>query len=473
MPLPLGLPPADQAIVDRIAAAGHEQCFDWWEDLDDADRRALLDQLAAIDLDLVVRLAALADTAEADAPHQLAPARVVRLPHTGAELAAHTRARIQGDAALAAGEVALLLVAGGQGTRLGWDGPKGTFPITPVEGKSLFQWHAEKIQALRRRYGRSVPWYIMTSEATDAVTRKYFEDCGYFDLPREDVVFFQQGMLPALDRRGKLILDGRGHVHESPNGHGGTLLALRDSGALEDMRRRGIVDIFYFQVDNALTVMGDPRFIGHHRVAQADMSAKVVAKASWDERVGVLGTIDARLGVIEYSELSEAQAQETEADGQLRFWAGNEAVHVFRVDFVERITAGGLQLPFHVADKSVPCLDIDGQPHTPTTKNGRKFETFIFDALALAEHTAILEVRREEDFAPVKNAEGEDSPATAQQMLCNLFGEWLEACGVSVPLGDHGQVNGRVEISPLTADRADDLLDVLPPDTTFHDGLSL
>lgn len=473
MTLPTGLAAADHGLAERVAAAGHAHCFHWWADLADPARRALLDQLATVDFDLAALLYAQATASDDHGHRRLGPADVIRLRHSDADRAADASARELGEAALAAGEVAVLLVAGGQGTRLGWEGPKGTFPITPVERKTFFQWHAEKVEAVRRRYGRPVPWYIMTSDATDAATRAYFTEQHFFGLPEEDCMFFRQGMLPALDRDGKLILDGKGHVHESPNGHGGTLLALRDSGALEDMRRRGIVDIFYFQVDNVLTVMADPRFIGHHRARGAEMSAKVVAKTKWDEKVGVLGTIDGQLGVIEYTELSEAQAKEKDAHKRFVYWAGNEAVHVLRVDFVERITGGELQLPYHIAEKSVPCLDETGQPHTPSAKNGLKFETFIFDALALAERTAILEVRRAEDFAPVKNADGEDSPASAQQMLCDLFGEWLEACGVSVPLGDHGQVNGRIEISPLTADSAAALKAALPPGTTFQDGLSL
>lgn len=471
--VPTGLPAPDQSIVDRVHAAGHGHCFAWWETLASGQQRRLLDQLAAFDFDLITTLRDNYVAAPPPARRDLGPVDVIRLPNGPADEARDAAARDAGHAALAAGEVAVLLVAGGQGTRLGFDGPKGAMPITPVEHKTVFQWHAEKIRALLARYGRPLPWYIMTSAANDETTRSFFDEHAYFSLPPDDVTFFQQGMLPALGRDGRLIMEERWRVHESPNGHGGTLLALHESGALADMRRRGIVDVFYFQVDNVLTVMADPLFLGHHRTHRAEMSAKVVAKRSWDEKVGVLGTIDGRVGVIEYSDLGDADAQSLDAEGRLRYWAGNEAVHVFAVDFVERLTAAGLRLPYHRAEKRVPCLDSNGEPGTPQEKNGVKFETFVFDALGEAARTAIVEVHRERDFAPVKNAAGEDSAATARQMLCNEFGRWLEACGVAVPRDRDGTVRGVLEISPLTADSADALRNALPSGTVFADGLSL
>src|SRR5207245_1363808 len=258
--------------------------------------------------------------------------------------------RQRGEEALRHGEVAALVVAGGQGTRLGFDHPKGMYPIGPVSGKSVFQIHAEKVLALGRRYGKAVPFLVMTSPATDAETRTFFQGHGYFGLSADEVVFFCQGTLPALDQAtGKLLLEAPGRLFVSPNGHGGTLLALAESGLLERLRKRGIRQIFYFQVDNPLARVADPLFLGHHLVAAAEVSSKIVPKEGPTDKMGNLVLVDGRCTMIEYSDLPEDLARQTDNEGCLRIRAGSPAIHIFAVDFLSRVTRGGSRIPFHLA----------------------------------------------------------------------------------------------------------------------------
>ena len=356
--------------------------------------------------------------------------------------------RAFGAELLAAGQVAAVLVAGGQGSRLGVDGPKGCVPVSPLKHKSLFQIHAEKVLALTRRYGAKVPLYIMTSIENDAATRAFFAEHNYFGLAQNDIIFFTQGRLPSLRLDGGFIVGRDGGLFMNPDGHGGTFAALEKSGCLDDMRSRGIEEIFYFQVDNPLVQVADPLFVGLHHRCKAQMSSKVVHKRDCDEKVGVIASLNGRPLVVEYSDLPTELRYACDEAGQMRYWAGSLAIHMLRRDFIEQLTNGGLKLPYHRAVKMIPALDEAGQP---VEVEGVKFETFLFDALPLAERSVTLEVERAAEFAPVKNAEGEDSLATSQKMQSDLHRNWLEAAGVKVAQGV------TVEISPLLALAAADL----------------
>ena len=463
------------ALRARAEQHGQGHVFQWWDELDEAARERLVAQVAAIDFDLLARL--VEDHVTGSGPQaamgSLEPAEPIALPSNGAERAARQRARDIGEEALRSGQVAALVVAGGQGTRLGYDGPKGTFPASPIVGKSLFQLHAEKLLATSRRYGVTIPWYIMTSEANDAATRAYFVEHAYFGLPADDVFFFQQGTMPAVGLDGKILLAARDRIATSPNGHGGTLKALRDTGALDDMRRRDINCVSYFQVDNVLIEFLDPVFIGYHVATGSEFSSKSLPKRDPEEGLGVFCYTDGKMYVVEYSDLPHEQKYATNPDGSLRFSAGSIAIHALDVDFVARVTAEGVSLPYHRAHKKVPCIDAAGIPVAPAEPNGVKFEMFIFDGIAMAANPLVLTVRREEEFAPIKRAEGDDSPATARRAQVNLFGEWLDRAGVSVPRDADGNVKGLIEISPLVALDADELARRLPPGTTFDGELNL
>ncbi len=467
--------PAEQKIIQRVYQAGQGHVFRFWDELTESSRQKLLSQLAKIDFDLLEYFYMHLIKNSNVKSHQLSlePVECITLPKSQEEEQKFARAREVGEQALREGRVAAFLVAGGQGTRLNFPGPKGKFPITPVKNKSLFQLHAEKILALSRKYGKTIPWYIMTSATNHDETVEFFAANHYFGLNSPDVYFFQQAMVPALDENGRLILDAKDHIFTNPNGHGGSLSALKESGALDDMRRRGIDLIFYFQVDNVLVKICDPVFLGFHLTEQAEMSAKVVAKEDPLEKVGVFGRINGRVGVIEYSDLSDEEKVARNPDGSLKYRWGNIAIHVLNVEFVEKENRGGLRLPWHRAYKKIPYLDEQGQLIYPEEPNGYKFETFVFDALGDAERCVILEVKRKEEFSPVKNARGVDSPETARRDMVNLFGSWLEKCGVKVPRDRDQNVIGSIEISPLFALEFEDLQKKIDSNFKFTDPLYL
>ena len=350
-----------------------------------------------------------------------------------------------GEAALRAGQVAVLLVAGGQGTRLGFDKPKGMYPVGPLSGASLFQIHAEKVLALSRRYGTPLQLLVMTSSATHADTVEFFGANHRFGLSEHQLHFFQQGEMPALDlTTGRLLLEAPGRLVSSPNGHGGTLTALASSGLLARLKADGVQHLFYFQVDNAFVNIAAPAFVGAHIAAGADVSSKVVAKVNPAEKVGVLALIHNRCGIIEYSDMPAALNEQRDADGQLSYRAGNPAIHLFSVPFLERVTTGCQRLEYHLARKKVPYFDTSiGADITPTLENALKFELFIFDALPLAERWLAVETQRADEFAPLKNASGNDSPATVHELMFARNHRWLAAAGLST--------GHPVEISPLYA----------------------
>jgi UDP-N-acetylglucosamine/UDP-N-acetylgalactosamine diphosphorylase len=431
-----------------LQAHGQEHVLAGWDRLSDDQRRTLLAQLRGLDFAQLSRLYAERDRAFAvPSPEKIQPVPVMCLD------ADATAARQRGEEALRQGEVAVLLVAGGQGSRLGFDQPKGMFPIGPVTNKTLFQIHAEKVLALRRRHGKPLPFLVMTSPATDGETRAFFAGHRNFGLPADEVAFFCQGTMPALDRAtGRLILEAPGRLFLSPNGHGGTLTALADSGLLERLRRQRIRYIYYFQVDNPLVQVADPVFLGHHVLTRADVSAKIVPKESPTDKLGNLVLVDGRCTMIEYSDLPEALARAADEHGRLRIWAGSPAIHVFDVEFLSRMVGDGVKIPFHVAKKKVPYLDDSGSVVQPVQENALKFELFIFDVLPLAQTCTVVETSRRREFMPLKNAEGPDSPQTVRQAQSDLFADWMRRAGVTLPGGAI-----RLEVSPLFALDAEEL----------------
>ena len=443
----------DASLRARFCEAEQGHVFRFIDELSAEQRQTLHAQLRSIDLAVVERLIETHLAAD-NASHVpvLSPAPVIPLATGRGALAEEAESRKAGEAALTAGRVAVVIVAGGQATRLGYDAPKGTFPIAPVSGKTLFQLHAEKVLALARRYGKAPPLLILVSPDNHAPTRRFFEQNGWFGLQPAEVTFFEQGMLPALDRDGRLLLAERGRIFLSPDGHGGVYRALAKSGALPKLKRRGIDTLFYFQVDNPLVKVADPVFLGHHLRRQSEFSLKVVAKRDAQEKVGAWALVDGKPGIVEYSDLPGELRESRDAHGRLLYGAGSIAIHAFSLAFFERLGTGALELPYHVARKKVPYVDESGDVVTPAEPNGVKFESFVFDGLALAKSVLAMEVRRSEEFAPVKNKEGEDSPETARAAQSALFRGWLAAAGG--PKLPEGAV---VEIGPLLALDAEEL----------------
>jgi UDP-N-acetylglucosamine/UDP-N-acetylgalactosamine diphosphorylase len=427
----------------RLREYGQEHVLAWWDRVAGTDRQGLLEQLRGLDLELLRRLYAQREQGFAlPAAERIQPVPVAMLDPRDREK------RGQGEAALRRGEVAALVVAGGQGSRLGFDHPKGMFPIGPVTKKSLFQIHAEKVLALSRRYGKAVPFLVMTSDATHAETEAFFRAHDNFGLQAEEVTFFQQGTMPALDlATGKLLLEAPGRLFASPNGHGGTLTALADSGLLRRLRERGIRQVFYFQVDNPLVKVADPLFLGHHLQNRAEVSSKIIPKDSPEDKLGNLVLIDGRCSMIEYSDLPRDLARQTDERGRLRISAGSPAIHLFAVDFLERMTANQEAMPFHLARKKVAHLNEQGQFVEPQRENALKFEKFIFDVLPQADRWTVVETSRREEFEPLKNATGPDSPESVKRALGRLAADWLTAAGVTVPRDS----TVALEVSPLFA----------------------
>jgi UDP-N-acetylglucosamine/UDP-N-acetylgalactosamine diphosphorylase len=448
----------DPSLVERLERHGQGHLLRWWNELTEPQRTRLEREVAAIDFDqldrLVRDLVQGSPHASVD-PSRVRPIEVTRLPQTDGERVNRRRALEAGAEALSQGEVGVIVVAGGSGTRLGYDGPKGTFPIGPVSSASLFQIHAEKILALGRRYGKVPPFYVMTSPENHQATVDFFTAHGSFGL--DHVRFFVQGQMPAVDQStGKVLLASRDRVALSPDGHGGTLRALAAPGpgnlpsCLDEMRERGVRSLYYFQVDNPLAQVADPAFLGLHRQAEAEMSFKVVERLSPDEKLGVVVTVDGRPQVIEYSDLPPDLANLREPEGRLSLWAGSIAIHVLERAFIERIVQEH-RLPFHRAIKKVPYVNDRGEDVKPAEPNAVKFEQFVFDALPQARAWSIVETDRASEFEPLKNAVGPDSPATVHQRMSDLFGNWLEQAGATVPRRPDGTIPFGVEISPLYA----------------------
>ncbi|MEE2674263.1 MAG: UDPGP type 1 family protein [Myxococcota bacterium] len=442
------------------ALARHEQShvLAHWDGLDAAGRERLLSQLGRLAPQLSGLIAAyragLPSGSEAPRKPRMEPADVVALPQPGSGTVRAESARKRGEAMLAEGRLGVFLVAGGQGTRLGFPHPKGCFPVGPVSDRSLFEIQAQKIRGLARRAGCVVPWYIMTSDATDAETREAFEENRYFGLDPGNVKIFQQEMVPAFDFEGRLILERPDRVFENPNGHGGSLTALETSGALDDMDGRGIDTLFYYQVDNPLVKIGDPVYLGFHDELGAEISCKVVRKHDPMEKVGVVARIDGRVGVVEYTELADEERHARDDQGQLLFWAGNIAVHLLGTGFVRRLAADAFAfLPFHLSAKKIPFVDSQGRSQVPEAPNGYKLERFVFDALQAADTVCVVETTALEEFSPLKNADGVDSAQSCRRDLIAQYRRWLQAGGIEVAQEveaieiDHSVIDGPGEVA--------------------------
>ncbi|MEX2382874.1 MAG: UDPGP type 1 family protein [Opitutales bacterium] len=448
-----------EELKERFTRAGQEHVFGYWDELEPVEREILLNEAGEIDMDELESLlgAGVEGDQDAASPYsgELEPPPYISLPEQGGNAKAWAHAAKLGEAVLEEGKVAAFTVAGGQGTRLGFNGPKGTFPVTPIKRKSLFQVFAEKILAGQRDWGRSIPWFIMTSHANHEETETFFQNNSFFGLPPQQVFLFRQGRMPAVDFNGKILLEGRGRIAMSPDGHGGSLRALKRSGSLERMEDQGIEVISYFQVDNPLARILDPAFIGFHVEAGSSLSSKMLPKAYAEEKMGVFCRSEGKLRVVEYSDLPPEVAERRNEDGRLVFDAGNMAIHLFSPGFVEKMAggAGGSagKLPFHKARKKIPCLTPSGEFIEPEKPNGIKFEMFVFDALPHADNPIVVETCRVEEFAPVKNAEGNDSPETCRENQLKLFARWFDSVGQSLPVDGNGVPKITVEISPLFA----------------------
>jgi UDP-N-acetylglucosamine/UDP-N-acetylgalactosamine diphosphorylase len=464
-----------QAVYNQLSKHQQEHLLEFYDELRFDEQKRLLEQLEAQDWGM---LEPLIETYVRNEPQTELSPEIMPAPFYPADAGEkyadkYAKAEGEGRRLIAEGKVAAFTVAGGQGTRLGYDGPKGMFTAT-ISGKSLFQVFAEQLRKAQEKYGATIPWYIMTSPMNDAQTRTFFKENNYFGLESRNVMFFPQGTLPSIGLDGKLLLADKGELALNADGHGGSLRALRRSGALGDMKKRGVLYLSYIQVDNPNVKMIDPLFIGLHALDKAEMSAKMLSKSHAKEKVGCFCLQDGKVSVIEYSDMPEQLSELRNDDGSLAFKAGSIAIHIISVPFIDRLTSGSdAQLPYHRAIKAVPYLDENGQLVKPAKPNAVKLERFIFDALPLAKHAIILETDRIEEFAPIKNAEGDDSSESSKRIQTERAARWLENYGVKVPRKADGSVDASIEISPLTATEVEDLatlhlpIEIKPGTTTL------
>jgi len=448
----------------------------FWEDLDPAQRRDLLAHLDGLDWPKIDEWVAnyVKKAPSVAIPAELAP------PEFYAAKPADTRQRDKyakalklGKELISAGKVAAFVVAGGQGTRLGFAGPKGNLPISPVKNKTLFRIFAETIAAVSQEYKTTCPWYVMTSPLNHNDTAEIFQKNGYYGLDSDNVLLFQQGALPNFGFDGRILLAEKGKIATSPDGHGGSLKALYESGAVGDMKKRGIEYISYWQVDNPLINIFDPLFIGLHALDGAEMSSKTITKTGPFEKVGNFCVADGKLTVIEYSDLPDDLAEKENPDGSLVFGLGSIAIHIISTAFVEKLNAKGFSLPIHRAAKKIPYIDSQGNRVEPDEPNGVKLETFVFDALPLAANSIILETVRKEEFAPTKNATGIDSVEATKQMMIGRAADWLEFAGVKIPRKSDGSPDCTLEIAPGFAVYKEDIAEKLDQVPAITSGQSV
>lgn len=442
----------DSSLFQQVRQAGQGHLLQFWDDLNTDQQQQLAAQLAGLDWDLISSYDPSEPNGiaggEGEARRATPPSHLVRVPTTDQQRLEWKAARSVGDAALRAGKVAAVLLAGGQGTRLGFKHSKGLFPIGPVTGKSLLEILASQVVAISEKYGCSIPYFVMTSDNTHEEIEAFYKQHNYFGLNPENVFLFHQGYAPSLDlKTGKVLLADKGSLSLNPDGHGGIIAAMWKSGLFEVMKSRGVDYLFSHQVDNPLAKVCDPEFIGLHIQYGSDASTKVVAKTGPDEKVGVAVDIDGHTRIIEYIDMPRDMSQMREADGQLRFWAGSTAIHLFNRSFLERVATSKSVLPWHRAIKKIPCLDEAGQQMTPDKENGVKFERFIFDTLPLAKVALIVETLRDEEFAPLKNKDGDFSAQYVKDRMVQVATRWLNQCGVQVTDGVPVEIDPRFAMS--------------------------
>ncbi|MCX5807546.1 MAG: UDPGP type 1 family protein [Proteobacteria bacterium] len=434
----------DKAFLNLLKTYEQYHVLEYYHSLPAEKQNLFLKNLEGLDINLIFSLYNSFSQKKDFSYHANAikQADIIKIPKTSEEKALYKKARAFGESLIREGKVAVLIVAGGQGSRLGFEGPKGTFPTTLIKKKSLFQIFAESIKAITKKYNTSIPLLIMTSQENHEDTIDFFKLHDYFGLEKDTISFFRQGMIPSITPEGQLILKDETHLFTNPDGHGGSLKALHDSGLLRDLMKKGFTELFYCQVDNPLVRMADPVFLGYHALSKAQVSTKVVRRTNIDEKVGIYLSINGKDAIAEYSDLPPEFMAALDVNGNIQYWAGNTAIHAFSLAFIKHINHHGYAVPYHCARKTIEITDNN---NLSIQRDTWKFETFVFDAIPLAEKTCCMEVAREKEFSPIKNNDGADSPYTASIAMNNLHRSWLENAGVKVPPA------AQVEISPLFA----------------------
>ncbi|CAB0019700.1 unnamed protein product [Nesidiocoris tenuis] len=459
-----------EEVKERLESYNQGHLLQFWDQLSEDDRDELLQELRDINLKEVIGYFESATGMMKDDNEKLDD-RLKPIPNnlygavtrTSPELLASYEE--EGLRQIASGKVGVLLMAGGQGTRLGSPDPKGMYSIGSLSGKTLYQIQAERILKLSsiaaKKFNKpcSITWFIMTSEHTMAPTVEFFEKHSYFGLNKNDVVFFEQGVLPCFSLDGKILMSRPHKIAVAPDGNGGLYRALRSKKIIDIAEERGVEYFHAHSVDNILVKVADPIFIGYCVQKNADCGAKVVEKAFPAEALGVVCNVDGVYQVVEYSEITSKTAEMRNNDGRLTFSAGNICNHFFTTQFLKQV---GLthekSMKLHVAKKKIPYVDEDGKHIIPEKANGIKIEKFVFDVFQFCKHLVVWEVRREDEFSALKNsdAEDKDNPTTARNALYALHRRYVEEAG-----GKFDGDKAEVEISPLLSYSGEGLRDLV------------
>jgi UDP-N-acetylglucosamine/UDP-N-acetylgalactosamine diphosphorylase len=464
---PSAQPPTESEYAElkkKYDDAGQGQVFSFWDDLKSEEKGALYQQLLPIDPEHINKITDRALNPP-KAENEDAKPKLEVLPESATTSTIDSNEEdlkkwySSGLKMIADNKVGVVLMAGGQGTRLGSSAPKGCYDIELPSHKSLFQLQAERIWKLQKlaekEYGKEevvIPWYIMNSGPTRKPTQDFFEEKRYFGLSRHNVIFFEQGVLPCISMEGKILLESKHKVAVAPDGNGGLYSALIGSGIVGDMEKRGIQHIHAYCVDNCLVRVADPTFIGFSAEQDVSIATKVVRKRNAKESVGLILQKNGKPDVVEYSEIDQetAEAKDPKNSELLKFRAANIVNHYYSFEFLNSIPAWMHKLPHHIAKKKIPTVDEKGAAFKPEKPNGIKLEQFVFDCFPFLEMDkfACMEVKREDEFSPLKNAKGtgEDDQDTSRKDILLQGKRFLEGAGavVTSEKPDEG-----VEVSPL------------------------
>jgi len=402
-----------QQTINLLKKYNQEHIIKLLEKLDDNKKAELIEQINNINLDQIMEL-----YENTKKEIEIKESKIESIKYLDkAKLSKDVKEKFNnlGEQIIRSGQYAVVTMAGGQGTRLGHQGPKGTFKLDVYgKGKYLFEILAENLKEANQKYNTSIPWYIMTSKENNAKTVEFLEKNNYFGYKKKDVTIFTQKELPLIDTKGKMLINKEYKIKEASDGNGGTYSSLRETGCLADMKERGIKWVFIGGVDNVLLKMADTTLLGMAIDKGVQIASKSVVKANPHEKVGVFCKMNGHPKVIEYAELPDKMAEEVDKDGELKYGESHIMCNLYTIEAIEKVSKEVLM--YHCAFKKNSYIDENGKEIVPNEPNSYKFESFIFDAFEFFDDIAILRGKREDDFAPVKNKEGVDSPKTAKEL---------------------------------------------------------
>ena len=406
-----------QLIRKTLKKYSQEHLLNGYENLPEVKQKQLLNQIENTDFELINSLYSKTKETVEISESQLSPIEYWDRKRLNGE---YKEFQEIGEKAIKSGKLAAVTMAGGQGTRLGHKGPKGTFDIGLDSHKSLFELLCDSLKTEGKKYGVTIPWFIMTSKENNQETIDFFAKHKYFGYEKnKNIFFFEQGELPMVDTEGKILIGEDGLIKEAADGHGGIYEALVKNGMTKKMRELGVEWIFIGGVDNCLAKMVDPVLMGLAIEKHVTAAGKSVVKANPQEKVGVFCKKNGKPSVVEYTEIPKEMSEATDKNGELIYGESHILCNLFNIDAVERM--GKKPLPYHTAYKKATYINNKGEKVVPDGPNAYKFEAFLFDAFGELDDMVILRVKREEEFAPVKNATGTDSPETARELYKKFY----------------------------------------------------